>query len=293
MGTKGVNRKLLYGVLLTTLIILVTITAYYLFFHPRPEKWTAAIVDQLTIQEGLANPSFVANCTSVLNSSGFEAKYYPGQDIDVGFYKDLPSNGGKIIILRVHSTVRNQTDYVDLFTSEPYVTGKYYAYGEQVSRAKFLIPPFTLYFAIGPTFVYNPVNPTMRGNFDNSLIILMGCESLNKTTMAEALVKRGAKAVIGWTRLVDLYDTDKVTLAMLDHLLVQRYTIGGAVSAINRKLFTILGHFPRFGAQLAYYPTDVGNDLVETRESSQQLFVPAKMSVAPIMVLPIVTCKRR
>jgi hypothetical protein len=155
---------------------------------------------------------------------------------------------------------------VDLFTSEIFQEGRYpvLASERQISKAQMEWSD-DWYFAIGPTFV----SSSMEGWFRDSLVILMGCSSLNQSTMASALVAKGAKAVVGWTDRIDLGDTDAVTLVLLQYLLVNpKYTIGGAVEAINRRLFEILGHYPRFGAELAYYPSSAKNHLIDTRKQS-------------------------
>ncbi len=272
---KGLNRRLLYAVVLVTLIFLTILVTYYLFFQPRTQNWTAAIIDQLTIQQELANPSFRINCTSILNSSGFEVEYYEGKDVTVNFYKDLSSKGSKIIILRVHSAVRNDTDYVDLFTSEPFVVGKYAAYGNQISRATFLYNTSVDYFAIGPTFV----DFSMQGRFDsNCVVILMGCDSVNKTSMAKALVDKGARVVIGWTRLVELHDTDESALKLLRYLLIQENNVETAVSKIGPQ-------YP-YGATLDYYPESAGNYIIPKR-SEGSFHLTATPFQALLLAIPL------
>ena len=263
---KGLNRKLVCGVVLVTIILLTASIVYYLFFLPHTETWTAAIIDQLTVQDELANPTFNANCTSMLEAVGFDVKYYSGKDVTVNFYKDLPLKGNKVIILRVHSAVRNDSDFVDLFTSELFVEGKYSAYGDQISKAKFLIPPHHEYFAIGPTFVHNPINPAMKGTFADSVIIMMGCASLNKTTMAEAFVSRGAKVVIGWTRLVLLDDSDESTMQLLKYLLERELNIEDAVNKVNQD-----PPYRAFGTTLDYYPKTARNYKIPTKKNDASL----------------------
>jgi len=262
---QGLNKKLLYGVVLVTIVLLAVLVVYYLFFLPHTENWTAAIIDQVAI-EGLHNQTFNITSTSILNASGFKVRYYPAEGITVSFYKDLSSKGGKVIILRVHSSVRNESDFVDLFTSEPYNKPKelqYSAeYGLQLSVAEFFVYPYNKYFAVGPTFV----DLSMRGRFDSScVVVLMGCSSLEKTTMAEALVRKGAKVVIGWTRLVELNDTDKSTLDLLHYLLAKDpYTIDGAVKKINNSSHP-------YGTKLDYYPKEASNYKIPTRKNEMSL----------------------
>ncbi|MFP3985816.1 MAG: hypothetical protein ACLFU9_07650 [Candidatus Bathyarchaeia archaeon] len=278
---KSLNQKLLRSVILVTLILLASLVAYYLFFLSHQENWTAAIVDQLSVQEELKNQTFIDNCNSTLTAAGYDVNYYPGDDVTVNFYRDLPSKGGKIIILRTHSAVRNNTNFVDLFTSEKFDDRKHLSYEDQISHAQFLVYPYTEYFAIGPTFV----DRSMRGRFDSDcVIILMGCDGLKSTTMAEALVGKGAKVVIGWTGLIDLTDTDKVTLELLERLL-SGSTIFGAVDWINKNFYQILEHLPRFGAKLAYYPETAEDYRLMTREIKFTSLILASVKTASLLLL--------
>jgi hypothetical protein len=261
-GRKGLDRRLVYGIVLVTVVLVALLVAYYLF-QSRAENWTAAIVDQLTVVESLFNPTFNDTCTSLLTGSGYDVRYYPGSDVTVGFYEELPSKGERIIVVRAHSAVRDETDFVDLFTSEVYEDGKAYgAYYDlvidrHISRAVFNYPPYERYFAVGPTFV----SSVMKGRFVDGLVVLMGCDSLNQTSMAEALIDRGARVVVGWTGNVTVSDTDSRTLALLDLLLAESYTVQGAVQKVNLD-------FPISDTRLAFYPAGAGSYVVPEGKSS-------------------------
>jgi hypothetical protein len=244
---KGLNRKLLYGSILITTVLMGASVIYYTFFLSYENNWTAAIIDQLTVVPSLFNQDFKSNCTSILTEAGYEVKYHSGEDIDVKFFEDLPSKGGHIMILRAHSAVRDNTDYVDLFTSEPFREGSYVdlALDRQISKAQ-MYSFDEWYFAVGPTFV----SSTMNGRFRDNLIILMGCDSMHKTSMAEALISKGARVVIGWTGLVDVGYTDHFTLQLLKLLLIDRETVKAAVDKANQQLE--LQSNP-YGAELAFY----------------------------------------
>ena len=266
LAKGNLNRKLLYSAILVTLFLVFVLITLFAFFLPHTEDWTAAIVDQLTIEVPV-NQEFNSTISSLLNASGFDVRYYPGTDVTVDFYKSLPSKGSRIIILRAHSAVRNNTDFVDLFTSELYSESKrdFYSakYGNQLSRARFLIDPYNDYFAIGPTFIES----SMQGTFSDSIIILMGCESLNKTTMAEALVNKGAKVVLGWTDWILLDDTDNSTVQLLRYLLAKNpFTLQSAVAEINK-----LSH--PYGAKLDFYPKtdETRNYKIPTRRDEPNL----------------------
>ncbi|MCW4052325.1 MAG: hypothetical protein NWE78_03820 [Candidatus Bathyarchaeota archaeon] len=246
-----IERKLVYGILLVSLIILVSLMIYYTILKSSPEGWNSAIVDQLTIQKQLDNPTFKDISSSILNDSGYDTKYFPGDSVTINFLRDLPAKSGKILLLRAHSAVRNDTDWVDIFTSEPYLPGMYtdLAQNRQISKAQ-MYSFEDWYFAIGPKFI----NASMRGKFDSDcIIVLMGCNSLNQTSMAKALVGKGARAVIGWTSWIEANYTDTMTLKLLGYLLAKDpYTINEAVNKIN---YEIAHDSPNpYESELSYYP---------------------------------------
>lgn len=209
-------------------------------------------MDQLSIEANLVNSAFVEECTSLINACGFDAKYYEGETVTIDFYRNLPSKSSKILVLRAHSSLRGDTTSVDLFTSELFSQARAenayleYVIKGHISKAVFDVrpPPNNTYFAIGPSFVTD----VMQGEFDDSIIILMGCVSLNQTTMAEALVNKGARVVIGWTKKVDLSDTDDSTLQLLSYLFADNpYTIRGAVDEVNSRVHS-------YNSTLDFYP---------------------------------------
>ena len=257
---KGLNRRLVYTTFLVTLILVGLLALYYVFLLPREEDWTAALIDQLAVVPSLFAPEFNSTCTELLTASRFDAKYYAGEDVTIDFYRYLPSKGGKILIIRAHSSVRANTSNVDLYTSEIYqdssALGRYYdlAVNKHISRAYFNYSE-TEYFAVGPSFISN----VMNGDFPESLVILMGCKSLNQTSMADALLDRGAKVVVGWTGDITVSDTDTCGLELLELLLDKSYTLQGAVNKVN-------GDNPLTGTRLVYYPEAEGSYVVPTRK---------------------------
>ncbi|MCH8007382.1 MAG: hypothetical protein IIC91_00805, partial [Chloroflexi bacterium] len=90
----------------------------------------AAIVDQLSIT--VPNPEFVVDATSKLEQAGYTVDYYPGEEVTVSFYRQLPFFEYDVIVFRSHAD-RLQAiddrgvafDEVVLFTSEPYSEERY------------------------------------------------------------------------------------------------------------------------------------------------------------------------
>jgi len=61
---------------------------------------------------------------------------------------------------------------------------------------------------------YSGINPPfitqgMKGRFQNTIIIMMGCESLDNTLMPETFVEKGAKVYIIWSQPVLASNTDR------------------------------------------------------------------------------------
>jgi len=229
----------------------------------------AAIVDQLGLLT--PNPAFVETATDILEQAGYTVDYYPPEEVTVDFYRDLPGHGYELIVLRVHSAVpgrdlaiasgvpeatlqpvlRAIADEVVLFTAEPYSQTRYL--DEQ--RALRLFPvrdyeenPGEGYFAIGSDFI----GSSMRGEFDGTTVILMGCSGLASDRTAAAFTERGAGAVVGWSGLVSAPHTDATTERLLRHLLIDGLPIREAVAQAAAEA----GPDPEYGSTLLVHPSE-------------------------------------
>ncbi|NVM20244.1 MAG: hypothetical protein HWN68_00505 [Desulfobacterales bacterium] len=185
----------------------------------------AAIVDHLSIE--WPHPAFVKECTSVLEGAGYQADYYKGEQVTVEFYRNLPIHGYKLILLRVHSAYIHKYLSLAMFTSEPYSKERY-VYEQLRNRvASGYIEPYhegdKRYMVITDKFV----RFSMEGSFDGTVIIMMGCTGI-KRCAATAFLHKGAKAYIGWDGIVSARHTDRATVQLLKHLLVEKQTIGNA-----------------------------------------------------------------
>jgi hypothetical protein len=235
--------------------ILICLLAYY---HLNPPSQTvfaptnkAAIADHLSIFQ--PNPDFAATAKAILNTAGYNVTYIEGEGVTVDFYRNLPLQGFSVIILRVHSTgecaAQDATqDWVVLFTSELYSETKYII--EQVNGE--LVPVrFTQegspeYFGITPLFV----KQRMKGDFSNTAIIMMGCEGLKYSSMAEAFYQKGAKVYISWDGPVTADHTDTTTIHLLKYLLLERITVAEAIVETRKEA----GPDPNFQSQIMFYP---------------------------------------
>ena len=228
---------------------------------PIPEASKAAIVDQVALTD--PDPEFVKKASAYLQDAGFDVDVYQAEEITVDFYRTLPTKGYKLILVRTHSTValrwgdEHLPGPVSLCTSELYSEYKWVdeQVAEQIGSVRTLYPrQGPLYFAIRSGFVIY----SMVGRFDDTLIILGGCQSMGIPDMAGALVGRGASAVIGWDEWVDLSHNDKAILHLLRALTLEKLTVKQAME----KTMNEVGPDPTFRSILTYYPQREGDSTI-------------------------------
>jgi len=228
----------------------------------------AAILDQLSSRT--PNQAFGDAASTTLTNAGYNVDYYPGEGVNVEAYRNLANHGYNIVILRAHSAVPRTDlalptnvdpavtqkimdkigDDVLLFTSEPY-DGNAYLDDQKALR---LFPVIyngddssKTYFAVSSGFVES----NMRGEFDGTTIILMGCSSLATEKTAAAFIDRGAGTVIGWSDTVSPEHTDAATEKLLDYLLKDHLTPAEAVE----KTMADMGPDPTYGSVMKSYPS--------------------------------------
>lgn len=226
--------------------------------HAPPLK--AAIVDHLSIAH--PNQVFVKKCSAILKEAGYTVDYYKGEDVTVEFYRDLPTYEYDLIIFRVHSTYIHKYLSLAFFTSEPYSRQRY-VYEQLRNRvARGYIEPYRQgdpqYLVVTDKFV----RYSMQGSFKETIIIVMGCSGIKKC-MAKAFLEKGAKAYIGWEGLVTANHTDRTTIRLLKHLLVERQPIASAVG----KTMEEVGSKSQYNNTLLFWPIEAGNLRVQTRGS--------------------------
>ena len=218
----------------------------------------AAIVGQLSLT--FPNQTFIQTVTAILEQAGYSVDYYPGENVTVEFYRNLPEHGYKIVILREHSALgSNLARPLALFTSEPYSTAKY-VYEQLADQFVKVVYDANdsnspAYFGVWPEFITN----SMKGRFQKSVIFLMGCNGLTYNDTAKAFVDRGAEACIGWFGPVQASHTDEATANLLQHLLVEKRELKESV----QETFQEVGPDPAYDSLLIYYPADAGQQTIE------------------------------
>jgi hypothetical protein len=269
------SKKHLVAILIVlTLIITLCSVVFFLFLQPSEVAFSlnAAIIDQLGESDpSLSNPTFVESVTNLLESRNFTVTYY-NKTLNVNFFKSLAEYNYGIIVLRVHSALREDNSTVDLFTSEKYASGKYQWERDHglIVVGEYLYRPEEYYFAITSLFINNLV-----GRFPKSIIIAMGCWSLKPgcEQMAKAFLDKGAIAYVGWTDIIYPQDTDHETATLLEMFLAKNETLADAVAITEPHTYPIYGKTSR----MEFYPpsVSVGNlkisDLIAEAKNSKTL----------------------
>ena len=216
-----------------------------------PGPKTAVIIDQLTLS--VPNPGFAESATRELVAAGYQVDYFPGEAVTVDFYRNLPSLDYDIIIWRAHAGLSREVDqttgevtgveYVSLFSGELYDKDKHVAEQRKAQVGwSVMSSGGPMYFGIGDKFV----KENMKGNFNNAIIVMMGCDGLNTQRTAQAFLDKGVKAFVSWSRPVSASHTDSSTQRLLENLLQGGLSVGDAVTQTAAEV----GPDPYFGAEL-------------------------------------------
>jgi len=256
---KERSRYIATVVTVVILVAIIAIASFLIYSYLKPStpspttQLKAAIVDHLSLTA--PNPVFNQTVTPILEAADYTVDYYAGEEVDVEFYKDLPTHDYDLIILRVHSALKDPEGRpLVFFTSEDWSSTKYVpeqlepplspwparivACAYNAEQAKEGI----LYFGITPEFVKRD----MKGTFRNATIIMMGCNGLTYPEMPKALIDRGAKVYMGWSEAVSASHTDNATIQLLEYLITENRRIKEAVDEISPDLI--------HDSKLEYYP---------------------------------------
>ncbi len=202
----------------------------------------AVIIDQL--HNELPNEEFQNTVTAYLTDAGYKVDIFSTDEITVDFYKKLPTMNYQYIVIRSHALGEGMVDNsASLFTGEKYSEHKYIKeqflghigqgipilYGEFKNLEEDEVLDKT-YYVVGSKFV----EEVMVGEFENSTIILAGCETGKDSKLANAFLKRGASEVIGWTGLVDSKINDAYVVDLINRTLLSDVEIQDAISVMMK-----------------------------------------------------------
>ena len=250
VGTKTKKRNTVVAIFLGFVIV---VSVYHFLWGQSqtvssgPFQFKAVIVDQLSLTA--PDQAFIETATSILKQAGFAVDYYPGENVTIEFYRNLPAHNYGLIILRVHTTGGGL-----FFTSESYSQSSYVweQLNDQIHKVSFDgNPPF--YFGIPPSFIKS----CMNGRFSKSVVVAMGCDSLASNDMAVAFIQKGAEAYIGWNEHVSADHTDQATIHVLQHLITQKQTIEKTVESTMAEVGPDSDENGR-PSTLFYYPLEAG-----------------------------------
>jgi len=221
------------GVLAIILLVLTTPA------NPSSDK-SVIIFD--TLPNAVGEASFTARCRGILEPAGYKVEAYTGQEVTVERVKTL--GGSPIIILRVHSSVFD--DGVWFYTGEPYSNTEHVL--EQLTNEIHIgrtSPAGNLTFAVGSAFIRN----NLKARLNNTLVVLMGCDGLRRSDLAQAFTYSGASAYVSWSGPVTVAQTDEATLEMIRSLVEDHTTLDEALRiAMNENA--------GFNSTLTSYPLD-------------------------------------
>lgn len=138
-----------------------------------------------------------------------------------------------------------------LFTNETYLQIKHpkEQLNDELAKAR-VAEGYPYVFAIGPQFITN----SMKGDFNNTVVIADGCSCLYDNDLAQAFTQKGASAYLAWDATVDLDYVDEATISLIENLCSERLPINEAVDLT----MATKGLDPKYRAALKYYPPQSG-----------------------------------
>lgn len=244
------------SILALLILPLVLLPACNQSYNSSSNSLKAAIVDQLYVLQ--PNEAFISEVTKELEDYGFEVDIYQGDEVTVDLYRSLPSLGYELILFRAHSGLLSGEDVANttwLLTNEPYSKTRHVAeqLTDQVTYAQ-IHEDAPWVFAISAKFV----TQSMKGELNNTVIIMMGCSCLYLDDLAQAFIEKGASTYLGWDASVDLSYVDDATLNLVRNLCAKELTVRKAVA----KTMAEKGPDPRHRAMLQCYPPSSGSQAV-------------------------------
>src|SRR5712692_2299259 len=152
----------------------------------------------------------------LLSSTGLSYVSYTGMGIED--LKLLTTGQYRFIIIWAHSGIN------DMATSEHY-SPFYHVFEQLTGQVGTYHVAGKDYFSIKPGLV-----DEMVGRFRGTTVLLMGCNTMTQTGLAQAFVNKGASTVIGWRGLVSLTVTDMTVVTLFQRVLAEHQTTLQAVS---------------------------------------------------------------
>ena len=238
-------------ILIAAVIIVGGVSSWLMLPHGssswNPSSAKVVIVDQL--DGSYPNQSFREQVTDLMNMYDLRVDYYGHNEVTVDLFRNLLRNDYQLIILRVHAATgfaAGQPSRLAMFTGEPYSKNKYIweQINNQVERVR-VTPDSDSYFGIYESFV----SDEMKGNCTNATVVMMGCDGLTHTKMAEAFIDNGAQAYVGWDGMVNADYVDRAATAFLSYYIEENRSVEPAIDYV----MDTIGPDPVFGSEIAAF----------------------------------------
>lgn len=204
-----------------------------------------AVVD--TLSTDLPDPAFVHTVRMLASRAGFALDYYEANSTTLELFLNLPRMNYALVVFRTHSATAALT------TSEPY-SQQSHMIDQLLDKVGSVKVNQTVYFGMTPS----SVTSLMCGRFPGTILMAMGCSTMSRTDLADAFVRMGARAFIGWDSLATTSHSD-LTFGLVIQVLLEHGTVASAVEAAMHQI----GPDPVFGGELRYYPATQGQSTIQ------------------------------
>jgi hypothetical protein len=203
----------------------------------------AALIDALS--NASVGGEFADAVNRTLRGTGFVVDVYQGSEVTVDFLEKF-AGGYKLVIFRVHSALSFDGGLY-LFTAEPYSGEKYVQeqYFRFILKEAYATESSQHVFAVNWGFVC----ALMAGEFNGTLVVVMGCDGSSDSRIAEEFVNQGAVGYVGWNGSVLLSHSDEAVLHLVEDLYVGKQPLKMAVDDTNSRV----GRDPAYGSVLECY----------------------------------------
>jgi len=219
------------------LVVFLLISVLFILSQSDHLGKSAVIIDTIN------NEGFKTQSTNLLSSNGYSVEYYLGEEVTIDLLKSIPA-GYDLYVFRVHSTCINNRTWV--FSGEKYQANSYpiLQITELIHKAKPSLESDYL-FAVSPEFIqeYN------KNGFKDGVVLMMGCEGLCISDLAEAFCEEGAIIYVSWDGNVCLKHTDQAFLSILESICTRKTTIIKAIDYAQAQI----GRDPVYHSSLNYY----------------------------------------
>jgi hypothetical protein len=223
------------------LILVVAALSYYLvkgfFAQPNTENnntvtntgsLNAALVDAL--YSTIPNDQFTGSMRQTLTDSGFQVDIFQGTDVTVDFLKNMQPDYD-LIVFRMHSALHDGHLY--LFTGEPYSASKYTNEQQfQSVKKAYATDDSAPVFSVNWGFVRR----CMTEKFNNTLVLVMGCDGARDSLLIDEFFDQGASGYISWTGNVLISHSDSATLQLVKYLYSDGFSALDATQKTNNQL---------------------------------------------------------